>query len=189
MPRFYKGVGVGTFLHRFDLRTRGIAPQNPGSVFNVHTVSHHIARATTTTPCISLTRSFGVGRSYALGGRVRPTSRRPAHVYEIDIPDPPPSGMQVIDPIQVMMAANGNPLSSVYQHDGPPDFLLGVVSPSLMKAHLAAPTPQPPGSGGTPRPPNLSIELEAMVRALRDAEVIVVGNLPASCVINRFDIF
>jgi hypothetical protein len=46
----------------------------------------------------------------------------------------------------------------------------------------------PPGMAGASRSPNLSIELETMVRALRDAEVLVVGNLPSACVTYRHPI-
>ena len=47
---------------------------------------------------------------------------------------------------------------------------------------------RPPGSGGTLRTPNLSVPLEALVRALRDAEVLVQGNVPAAFVRNRHEV-
>ncbi|MDG4603388.1 MAG: hypothetical protein P9C48_09030 [Defluviicoccus sp.] len=42
---------------------------------------------------------------------------------------------------------------------------------------------------GTPRAPNLSPELETLVRALRDAEILAVGNVPASCVRSRYEVW
>ena len=48
---------------------------------------------------------------------------------------------------------------------------------------------QPPVSEGTPRPPNLTIELETLVRALRDAEILAHGNIPATCVKNRLEVY
>ena len=42
---------------------------------------------------------------------------------------------------------------------------------------------------GTPRPPNLSLELETFVRSLRDAEILAYGTIPATCVVNCFDVF
>ena len=48
---------------------------------------------------------------------------------------------------------------------------------------------QPPSSEGTPRPPNLTIELETLVRALRDAEILAHGIIPATCVKNSFDVY
>ena len=41
----------------------------------------------------------------------------------------------------------------------------------------------------TSRPPNLFLELETFVRALRDAEILVCGTIPATCVVNCFDVF
>ena len=41
----------------------------------------------------------------------------------------------------------------------------------------------------TSRPPNLSLQLETLVRALRDAEILAYGIIPATCVMNCFDVF
>ena len=48
---------------------------------------------------------------------------------------------------------------------------------------------QPPTSGGTPRPPHLTIELETLVQALRDSEILALGIIPATCVKNSFDVY
>ena len=45
----------------------------------------------------------------------------------------------------------------------------------------------PPPGEGTPRPPMLHIELEALVRALRDAEVLAFGAISAAQVRRRID--
>ena len=42
---------------------------------------------------------------------------------------------------------------------------------------------------GTPRSPNLTMELETLVRALRDAEILAHGIIPATCVKNSFDVY
>ena len=76
-----------------------------------------------------------------------------------------------------------------YQHDGLPDFLLGIVDPGNMGHFLAQHAKQPPSSEGTPRSPNLTIELETLVRALRDAEILAHGIIPAICVKNNFDVY
>src|SRR6266436_2703590 len=100
MTVLYKGVGVGTYLHSFDLRAVGINAQMPALPCNATAIMQHIARGTTMSPCISLTRSYGVAEEYALdASRASPTAANPAFVYEIDIPDPPPRGMLVIDPV------------------------------------------------------------------------------------------
>jgi hypothetical protein len=191
MPRFYKGVGVGTHLHGFDLRAVGINAQMPALPCNLNTVMNHIARATTTSPCISLTRSYGVAEEYAVdASRATPTAANPAFVYEIDIPDPAPGGMRVIDPVIEVASGNNNPLASLsYHHDGNMDFLLGVVDPTGMVHHLGAHIRTPLGAMPTPRPANLSIELETFVRALRDAEVLVVGAIPNTHVLIQHPVY
>ena len=76
-----------------------------------------------------------------------------------------------------------------YQHDGLPNFLIGIADPISMRHFLEQHIIQPPTSGGTPRTPNLTIELETLVRALRDAEILVTGIIPANCVKNSFDVY
>jgi hypothetical protein len=121
--------------------------------------------------------------------RVFPTAANPAYVYEIEIPDPPPSGMAVLDPVAEVSGQNSNPLLAIsYHHDGDMNFLLGVVDPNGMAAHLRAPIRTPPGGAATPRTANLTIELETLVRALRDSEVLVPGTIPAANVLNRYDV-
>lgn len=174
MPRLYKVVGLGTFLHAIDLALHGISSRMPTAPANVDAVMPHVARGTTTSPFISLTRSYGVAQDYDRNaGRIFPTRATPAYVYAIDIPDPPPTGMAVIDPV-IEVARHLNPLASPsYHHDGDMNFLLGVVDPNGMAAFLNNPVLSPAGSTPTPRPANLTIELETIVRALRDAEVLV----------------
>jgi hypothetical protein len=166
-----------------------MSPRRPGGVFNAAGVMQHIARAATNSPCISLTRSYGAAEDYARNAsRVPPTSSTPAYVYEIDIANPPPRGVSVIDPLFLIASENQNPLNDPsYHHDGNQDFLLGVVNAEMRPS---VPVRFPRGwTGGTSRLPNLSVELEAMVFALRDAEVLVLGNLPQSCVIDRHEVF
>jgi hypothetical protein len=164
VPRFYKGVGVGTFFHGTDLRISGLSARSPAASYTVNVAMQHIARATTNSPCISLSRSYGVAEMYARdASRAFPTSANPDFVYEVDIPDPPPRGVTVVDPVIEVAAQNANPLISIsYHHDGDMNFLLGVANPIGMSAHLTAPAKQPGGSGGAPRAPKLTIELETL---------------------------
>jgi hypothetical protein len=191
MPRFFKGVGVGTHLHQFDLRAIGINARMPALPNDLNAVMHHIARGTTTSPCISLTRSYGVAEEYAIdASRAPPTAATPAFVYEIDIPDPAPRGMLVIDPVVEVASGNSNPLiSPSYHHDGSMDFLLGVVDPAAMVHHLGTHIRTPQGSAPGLRPANLSLELETLVRALRDAEVLVVGAIPNTHVLIQHPVY
>lgn len=190
MAIFYRGAGVGTYWHGNDARISGFTSHFPGMTPTPQVLMHHIGRGTTASPLISLSRSYGVAEDYAKNaGRRRPTASNPAHVYQIEINDPPSAGLLLWDPIQQIAAHLPGPLGSAYQHDGQPSFLLGVIDPLRMHAFLSAPYVQPPPSGGTPRPPTLTIELETLVRALRDAEILAVGTVPAACVTNRYDVY
>jgi hypothetical protein len=118
--------------------------------------------------------------------RTFPSVVAPAYVYEVDIPDPVPAGMTLFDPVKEVAVTLPSPVTPLsYFHDGDKDFILGVASPTLMAVHLSAPIRQPPGSGGAVRSANLTLELETLVRALRNAEVLVLGTVPAAHVTVR----
>jgi hypothetical protein len=188
MALFYKGVGVGTYLHVNDPRIHGMPSRASGMAHNIGAAMRHVARGTTVSPYVSLTRSYGVAEMYAReAGLASPTAAVPAYVFEVDIPDPAPAGLILVDPVKVVAAALPPPETSLsYFHDGDKDFILGVVSPHLMATHLHAPIRVPPGSGGAPRSANLTVELEALVCALRDAEILVLGAVPSSLMGGRY---
>jgi hypothetical protein len=190
MTLFYKGVAAGTFHHSHDLRLIGLAPRHPGGAPGLSSIISHIRRgpAVGVSPYISLTRSYGIAADYAHSARFHP-SLALGHVYVIEITDPPPAGVVLLDPVGEIALAHRNPATQhSYHHDGDKNFLLGIVDGVTMRHHLTSYVKEPPGSGATVRFPRLSDALEAMVRGLRDAEVIVLGNLPASCFIQRFDV-
>ena len=183
----YKGVGTGTFHHPTDLRTTGIMARTAAALSAV-AIEQHIARGTTTSPCISLTKSYGVAKDYAMNsGLARPTPEMPAYVYELQIPDHPE--IQVIDPVCYIASQHTNPLvSPSYHHDGDQNFL-GIVAYPLASGGSLGVAPRPPGMGGMgTRPPNLSIQLEAIVFAIRDAEILAHGNIPAAWITNRYSV-
>src|SRR5260370_15284952 len=96
MPMFYRGAGRGTYWHANDARLTGFAPQAPGMMASTTRLMDNIARGTVSSPYVSLTRSYGVGLAYAAySGRQRPTQANPADVYEIELDDPLPAGVQV----------------------------------------------------------------------------------------------
>jgi hypothetical protein len=182
MALFYKGVGPGTYLSSKDLRIDGMTPRRPGSLPDLHTLLSHIADGTTNSCYMSLTRSYGVARAYAFAGTIAPSSTNPGYIYEIDLTDPLPPGVSVIDPLAEIARHNSDPLAQYsYQHDGDQDFLLGAVDPVRMNAHLTQQAHDPPGSARAARQAHLSKELETLVRILRDAEILAVGNLPGNC--------
>jgi hypothetical protein len=150
MPIFYRGAGIGTYWHENDARLNGFTPKKPGAVHSIERLMEHIARADVNSPYISLTRSYGVAYWYALFGRNPATETNPGYVYEIEINKPLPPGLQLLDPVKEVAVAAPEPLDLVcYQHDGLPDFILGLVNPTEMGQFLKPLRPQPPPDGGT----------------------------------------
>jgi hypothetical protein len=192
MAVFYRGAGVGTYWHAKDARLFGFIPQSPGSMPSPDSIMHHIARATVTSRFVSMTRSYGVAKDYAINAsRILPSSSNPAYVYKIEIDDPSRYGVELVDPIIEIAKHLPNPPCDdlTYHHDGAPSFLLGVIDPfGRNNHHLTALIEQPPGSAGTPRAANLTIQLETLVRALRDSEVLASGAIPTTCIVGRFDV-
>lgn len=186
---FYKGAGVGTYWHTKDAVHHGFTAQQPGKAGGADVIIEHIVLGNTDSPYISLTRSYGVARDYALAaGRRKPTAKHPAYVYRILIPED--VRVTLFDPLQEVAKQLPLPIQSPsYQHEGTQDFLLGVVDPSTFSAQLTAPILSPPGLSSTARQSNLSKELEMFVRALRDAEILAQGTVPQSCVTTRYDVY
>lgn len=192
MPIFYRGAGINTYWYFNDPIEHGFTARAPEMTATITRLMLHIAQSTVNSPFISITRSYGVAWDYAMLSSERmPTPSDPAYVHEIEIQEPLPPGLQLLDPVKEVAQILPSPtsLGPPYQHDGLPDFLLGVVNPREMERFLVQRSPQPPSSEGTPRPPTLTIELETLVRALRDAEILVRSIIPATCVKNRFEVY
>ena len=193
MAIFYRGAGIGTYWHLNNPLERGFIARSPGMESTTTRLMDHIARSTVNSPFISVTRSYGVAWHYAMSSSTRPpTSSQPAYVHEIEIQEPLPLGLKLLDPVKEVVQTLTLPTEPglpPYQHDGLPSFLIGIVDPGNMGHFLAQRAMQPPTSEGTPRTPNLTIELETLVRALRDSEILVHGIIPATCVKNSFDVY
>ena len=71
-------------------------------------------------------------------GNEVPTQEHPAYVYEIEINEPIPPELKLLDPIKELAPILPSPLGvhPPYQHDGGPAFLLGVVDPVNMRKFL-----------------------------------------------------
>ena len=189
MPIFYRGAGLGTYWHpaNNDARLLGFTPHRPGMTRSHSRLMQHIAEATTSSPFVSLTRSWGIALSYARSGRAQATEAEPAYIYEIELDDPLPVGVVLLDPVREVVNSVPAPTGMPYQHDGSPDFLLGIVDPVGQQHFLDQVRPHP--AGAVSRPANLSLELTTIVRASRDAEIIVVGAIPADRVTGCVPVF
>ena len=195
MATFYRGAGIGTHWHIHDSRQEGFIARAPITVPTTEGLIAHVATGTVNSPYISLTRSYAVAWDYAMrGGTNIPTPTNPSYVYEIEIDIPIPSGLELLDPVKEIAFHLQTPVGtdseegvSFYQHNGLPTFLLGVVDPGSMSHFRVGRQPQPPGPG-MPCSPNLTFQLESLVNALRDAEILASGHIPPSCIKNRFEV-
>ena len=190
MATFYRGAGVDTYWHKNDALRLGFTPQDPGASFSCDRLMQHIGRTTTHSKFISLTRSYGVAYDYAMNAGLNwPSKSNPAYIYEIETSSDHPE-FRIVDPLKEIIYAMPDPAAgNSYHHDGQQSFLLGVVDPVSMGAHLQKKVLHPPPHLGTPRAPNLSLALETMIRVLRDAELLAIEAIPRSCVKHRFEVY
>ena len=180
MDIFYRGASRGTYWNIDRLEpgdSRGLTAQSPRLKPDPDRIMDHIIHgAERASPFISLTKSYGVASDYArYWYRTRPpTEDNPGLVYHIEI-SYVREALILIDPVKALAESLPDPLDSGCQHDGVPEFLLGVVSPERFGFRLTRNRFDPPGSQRTPGPPYLSRELETLARALRDAEILATG--------------
>jgi len=184
MAIFYKGIPVGTFWHLHDPASVGFTPRSPMAAHHLDRIINHVGRAqTVSSPYVSLTLSFSVAWIYANTA----LSATPGFIYEIELNDPLPLGATLLDPVKELAAAVLSPLvlvgSNPYQHDGYPDLLVGLVGTRRSRL-IHRVIKQPPGN--PPRSAYISPALETFVRALRDAEMLVFGSIPASCIKQKY---
>lgn len=190
MAVFYKGAGPGTHWWTTDARITGFTVG--AAVAGAAGVIRHITQASHPSPYLSLTASYDVAVDYALMGPVGvATSAVPGYVYEVDLARLPSSHpVVVMEPVKEI-ASSLPPVGTVSRlaihHDGPQNLILGIASRSLHGGLLAAP-PRRPGTSA-PRPPVIDRELEAIVFALRDAEDLLFGSLPAASIVDRHDVY
>ena len=189
MAVYYKGAGIGTWWHQNDARAMGLVPQAPAAGPSLDRLMKHIVEANVNSPYVSLTLSYSVAYNYALLGE-EPSKDDPAYVYEVEISDGSLNGFGLLDPVrEVANAAPQPPADISYQHDGDNEFLLGVIKPGLANGeYVRRDIKRPPPGQATPRSANLTRELETLVFALRDAEILVSGSLPKEFIKVRHEI-
>jgi hypothetical protein len=147
----------------------------------------HVARGTTNSPYISLTRSFGVARNYALLCRTPYVYHKKGFVYVVELDKR--SEIELRDPVKEIGRLLNKPYDEPsYHHDGSQNFLLGVSNPVSHGRDLSQPISQPPPGEGTPRPANLHPHFETIVRSLRDAEILALRAVPRKFILDRFEV-
>jgi hypothetical protein len=184
MAIFYRGVGAGSYWNTGsrDPRMTGFTPQDPRVTPSTDQVMRHVIHGPQNSPYVSLTRSWGVALHYARNGRVRPTSASPAHIWVIEISDPLPPNVSLVDPVVEVATSLPAPQNGIsYQHDGLPTCLIGLIDVSQRQLILD-PIPVPPGSNPPLTAPNITVQLKTIVFGLRDAEILAVGTVPCSCI-------
>ncbi len=195
MATYYKGAGIGTHWHTNDPRKIGFTPRSPESSPDTETIIEHVSTSTLNSPFVSLSRSYAVAWHYAINsGADEPTHDNPGYVYVIEIMNPLHSNLKLIDPVREVGFSLHDPNYIIsdeshyaYQHNGLPNFPFSVVDPINQSEFQIGRQPQPPGPGA-PCPPNLTVQLEALVNALRDAEILVHGHIPSDFVKDRHNV-
>src|SRR5262245_57963331 len=115
MPLYYKGAGPGTYWHINDASTTGFTAASPALPQSWTRIVQHVGNGSTVSPYISLTRSYGIAWDYAvLCGRRTPRASvlDPGYVYEIELDDPLPAGLQLMDAIQEIARGCCPPLNN-----------------------------------------------------------------------------
>jgi len=173
LPVLFKGAAPGTYWHSNDARLSGFncATNRPPTI---HAVVSHIAAYSHPSPYLSFSTSFAVARQYALPGPAgEATKTNPGYVYEVD-PSAVAAQLTAYDPVEEIVKGG-----LVQNHNGDNNLIVGVV-----RNNRSVLTTAVDDVGGQQVLPRVSKELQALVNALRDGEVLLAA-MPSSCVIAR----
>ena len=175
MATFYKGAAIGTHWHTHDSRRVGFTARFPSTHLETEIFIDHIVANIPNSPYISLTRSYAVAWHYAVfNGKQEPGPGKPTYIYEIEIDDSLPHGLNLLDPVKEVVHILPQPLR-------------GIVNLEYMADILDNPVSQLPNSSSR-FSPDVERQLIALVFAERDAEVLVHGYIPPFCVKQRFEV-
>lgn len=178
---------MGTYYYDRDARLEGLVARMPMADATDEQMIGHIARGTTNSPFVSLTRSYGVAKGYALACRKAHTLNKIGFIYVLEIDKR--SMIELLDPVKQVGRVLGNPYAEPsYHHDGAQGFLLGVADPLRHWDEKTRQIDHPPPGEGTPRPANLHKHFETLVRSLRDAEILAVRAIPKKHVVDRVEV-
>lgn len=169
----YKGAARGTYWHKLDASVMGFK-MNARHPAGVDAVVRHINGGSSTSRYLSVTTSLNVATMYAKAAAldgIATSPSFPAYIYEIDISRIGPESM-LVDPIKV--TSSGFPAGSwAHHHDGDANFL-GSLLPYF-----------PPVNGGATPLALASDEFKAITFSLRDAEILIEGDVPSLAVTRR----
>lgn len=174
----FKGASAGSHWFDHDPRTSNGFVSSPG-MQDVDSIVAHITSYSHPSPYLSFTASPAIARGYALP--LGYTAR--GRIYEIDTDK---LKLALVDPLAEIVKAYGvlakfaGPLW-VTHHNGDAG-LLGAIA-----AGQAPPSPVLHRRNAQVVP-TVMPHLQALVFALRDAEVLVVGNPPAACIVDAWDV-
>jgi hypothetical protein len=175
MAILYKGSGPGSHWAVNDARVTGFHCF-PGMAKGPGPIVQHVTVVSHPSPYVSLTASYAVAHQYAqvgVGGTA--TKANPGYVYQIDPGQDP--ALVLVDPI----AALASSTHWLHDHNGGQDLILAIAAPAQFPAVLTTPPKQ---LAALPRPPQFSSEMQTVVFALRDAEILA-EVVPRSCVLSR----
>ena len=184
----YKGAGPGSHWWSTNAQLSGFTVA--AAVQGVARMVRHITAFSHPSPYLSFSASFAIAREYALAGPAGQASQtQPGRVYEIDTTLVPGS-MVLSDPVRDIVGSN--PALTVARlpthHDGAQNLILGIASPILHGAVLTSPPARVPGNA-LQTGPAVQSELQAVVFALRDAEVLIGGNVPPNCITAVYPVY
>lgn len=103
-----------------------------------------------------------------------PTEEVPAYIYEIEIDDSIPHGLNLLDPAKEIIHNLPQPLR-------------GIMDLDYMANLLDGKTPKPSNYGGD-LSPMVEFQLIALTFSQRDVEMLVHGYIPPFCVKHRFEV-
>lgn len=182
LPMLFKGAGPGTHWNRNDARLSGFAPSQNISI-GLNQIVGHINLGSQGSPLISFTTSYALACEYAAIGPAGPASPTdPGHVYCVDLSQLPegPNPI-VVDPISELAShRNGG---FIHGHNGNSTLM------TLLASNSAVPPPHQRQRFGVNSPATVTAAFLALVRASRDAEVLVYGTIPKGAVVARDNIF
>lgn len=182
MKTLFKGAGPGTHWHVNDPRIGGFTLSGALSP-TVNATVNHITAFSVNSPYLSFSTSFAVAREYALWGPAGPaTQANPGYVYQVDL-SVLSAAPALIDPVQHISSSNGH--QPAHSHNGGYELIAEVAQVDPPTTTFTRPYHQ----NGSTCHPTITDELQALIRAIRDAEILIHGAVPHGAVVYRHVVY